>query len=77
MSLLNLFKITLRTTCFDRRWSSSGVLKLFMEPAVLIFCASNVGSVVPSHIRVLRHAVAAYSDHECFLYSWPIKIRIK
>jgi hypothetical protein len=52
MSLLNLCKTTLYTACFDRHWSSSGVLKLFVETAVHAFCASNVWCVVPSHIRV-------------------------
>jgi hypothetical protein len=54
MSLLNLFQTTMHTTCFDRQWSSSGVLKLFVDSAVLAFCASNVLCVVPSHIRVFR-----------------------
>jgi hypothetical protein len=56
MTLLNLFKTTLYTTCFDHHWSTSGVLKLFVETAMLAFCASNVQSVVPSHICVFRHA---------------------
>jgi hypothetical protein len=41
MNLLNLFKTTLYTTCFDRHWSPSRVLKLFVETVVLAFCASN------------------------------------
>jgi hypothetical protein len=57
--LLNLFKITLYTTCFDRHWSSSGVLKLFVETAVLAFCASDVRCVVPSHVRVFRRPECA------------------
>jgi hypothetical protein len=56
VSLLNLFKITLYTTCFYRHWPSSGVLKLFVETAVLAFCASNVRLVVPLHIRVFRRS---------------------
>jgi hypothetical protein len=56
MSLLNLFKTTLYTTCFDCHWSSSGVLKLFVETAMFVFCASNVRCVVPSHICVFCHA---------------------
>jgi hypothetical protein len=54
MSLLNVFKMALYTTCFDRHWSSSGVLKLFVETTVLAFCASNVRCVVPSHIHVFH-----------------------
>jgi hypothetical protein len=56
VGLLNLFKTTLPTTCFDRHLSSSGVLKLFVETAVLAFSASNVQCVVPSHTRVFRRA---------------------
>jgi hypothetical protein len=53
MSLLNLFKTTMYTTCFDRRWSSSGVLKLFVQTAVLAYFASNVRwGIVPAHSRV-------------------------
>jgi hypothetical protein len=58
--LINIFKFTLYSICFDRHWSSSGVLKLFVETAVLAFCASNIRFVVLSHIRVFRRA-------ECFL----------
>jgi hypothetical protein len=50
--LLNLFKTTLYTTCFDRHWSSSDVLKLLVETAVLAFCTSSVRCVVQSHICV-------------------------
>jgi hypothetical protein len=57
-SLLNLFKTTLYTTCFDRHWSSSGVCKT-VETALLALCASNVRCVVPSHIRVFRRAECA------------------
>jgi hypothetical protein len=55
-SLLNLFKTTLYTTCFDRQWSSSGVLKLFVETAVLAYFVSNVRCVVPPQIRVFLRA---------------------
>jgi hypothetical protein len=60
MSLLNLFKTTLYAACFDRHWSSLGVLKLFVEIAVLAYFASNILCVVPSHIRVFLCA-------QCFL----------
>jgi hypothetical protein len=52
MNLLNLFKMTLYTTCFGRHWSSSGVLKLFVETPVFAYFGSNVRCVVPTHIRV-------------------------
>jgi hypothetical protein len=40
-------KTTLYGTCFDRHWSSSGIiLKQLAETAVLAFCASNVRYVI-------------------------------
>jgi hypothetical protein len=56
MSILNPFKTTLYTTCFDCHWSSLGVLKLFIDTAVLEFCASNFRCLVPSHIHVFHRA---------------------
>jgi hypothetical protein len=47
MSPSNLFKTTLYTAYFDHHWWSSGVLKLFVETAVLAFCASYVRCAVP------------------------------
>jgi hypothetical protein len=52
-----MFKTTLYATYFDSHWSSSGVLKIFVESAVLAFWASNVRCVVPSHIRFSRRVV--------------------
>jgi hypothetical protein len=53
---LTLFKITLYTTRFNRRWSSPGVVKLFVQTAVLPFCSSVIPCVVQSHLPVFRGA---------------------
>jgi hypothetical protein len=79
MSLLNLFKSTLYTTCFDRHWSSTGVLKLFVDTAALAFCASNVRCVVPSDIRVFRRAgcflLLCCVFRLCSWFTWTRDIR--
>jgi hypothetical protein len=84
LSLLNLFKTTLHTTCFDRHWSSSGVLKLFVYSAVLAFCASNVRCVLPSYIRVFvrfkqrsRRKHAAWRNFQSFKGALHVRRNIR